>query len=460
MSGVIATKTNEAEAPLTVNDLLAYMEAGNKPADAWRIGTEHEKFLYHKDTRAPVTYESPDGKDIKTLLQVLADRHAWTLVKEGEMIVGVTKGKYSINLETGGQIELSGAPLPDMHLVARELHTYLDEVRKICADLDIGIMGIGLNPKMSEKDITILPRPRYQAMFQDETTAGGQRWGLLTAAVQCNMDYASESDMIKKFRVSLALQPITTALFANSPFYAGRPSGLLSQRYHFIHSDKHKTQRQVLEAAFDPGFNFRSYVNFIMNQPMKMFVRDGQYVTPKAGSFGDLMQGRLGGFEGQHATHTDFLAHISTIHTDVRLRNYIEQRGADGGQSRLLVAMPALWTGLLYDSVALDEAYQMIKNWTVNDMMYLRDHVSRSGLRTRFKVFNSVRGIALEMIKIAYRGLRNRTVKNDYSEDETMYLDRLMYFVATGRTPAEYLLDSYHHRWSQNIDRVMQECSF
>ncbi|HRJ13111.1 MAG TPA: glutamate-cysteine ligase family protein, partial [Alphaproteobacteria bacterium] len=272
MTGAIAAKINETEAPLTINDLMEYMVAGCKAPDAWRIGTEHEKFLYRKDTRAPVTYESPDGKDIKTLLQVLADRHAWTLVREGEMIVGVTKGKYSINLEPGGQIELSGAPLPDIHLVARELHTYLDEVRKICADLDIGIMGIGLRPKVSEQEIPPLNRPRYKALFSDENYANHQRWGMLTAAVQCNMDYSSETDMIKKFRVSLALQPVVTALFANSPFYRGRPSGNLSQRYHFVQTDTQQAQRSVIETAFDTGFDFQSYIDFATSRPVRFIL--------------------------------------------------------------------------------------------------------------------------------------------------------------------------------------------
>lgn len=460
MTGAIAAKTNDAEAPITHNDLMEYMQSGCKAPDAWRIGTEHEKFLYHKDTRAPVSYDSEDGRNIRNLLEVLADRHAWTLVKEGDMIVGVTKGKYSINLETGGQIELSGAPLADMHLIARELFTYLDEVRKISADLGIGILGIGLRPKASEKDLPMLQRPRYEALFHDENTANARRWGMLTAAVQCNMDYGSEMDMIKKFRVSLALQPVVTALFANSPFYNGRPSGYLSQRYHFVQSDTHKTQRSVIDAAFQPGFDFKSYVDFAISRPVRFVPRDGKYQLAKGGNFADFMNGKLPGFEGQYATQTDWLAHLSTIHTDVRLRNYIEQRGADGGQSRLLIALPTLWTGLLYDSVALDEAYQLIKTWTVNDLMYLRANVARSGLRTRFRVFNSVRGLALEMVKIAYRGLRNRARKNDYAEDETMYLDRLMYFIASGKTPAEYLLNSYHHRWSQSIDRVIDECSF
>ncbi len=463
MTGAIAQKmpaNDTAIQPLTMRDLQEYMQSGCKAPAQWRIGTEHEKFLYHKDTHAPATYDGHDGRNIKNLLEILADRYAWTLVREGEMVVGVTKGKYSIVLETGGQIELSGAPLADMHMTARELHNYLDEVRSVCNELNLGMMGIGLRPKVLEDNIPLITRPRYATMFANAATADKKRWALMTAAVQTNIDYGSESDMIKKFRVGLALQPIVTAMFANSPFLAGQATPLLCQRQAYVHKASHEIQQKLLHVAFDAGFDFQNYLRFIVQQPITMLLSGNEYEAPRGGSFEDLMAGKLSGHDGRHATLNDFLLHLSTIHSDVRLRNYIEMRGADAGQWRMLIALPALWTGLLYDSSALDEAYQLIKHWSVQDMMHLRANVARTGLNTRFRLVQNVRRTALDVLKIAYRGMRNRAIKNDYGEDETIYLDRLIYFVASGRTPAEHLLSSYHNRWGQNIDRVIDECSF
>ncbi len=457
MSGLISGNSETIESR---DQLTAYFESGCRTPDQWRIGTEHEKFLYRRDTKEPIAYDDADKGGIKQLLEILADRHAWTLVKEGDMPIGVTKGKYSINVETGGQIELSGAPLPDIHLAARELHIYLDEVRKICSEFNIGIMGIGLHPKWREDQLKFVERPRYAAMFADPETAEQKRWGLLTCAAQANLDFGSEEDMRNKLRVALALQPIVTAVFANSPFYAGKPAENLSQRYAFIQRAVQTPQIQMIKTAFSRGFGFENYADFVMQQPVRLVVQDGNYFAPKSGTFADFMQGRLPDAEGLLPTMADFQAHLSTIHTDVRMRNYFEVRGADAGQWRMLIALPALWTGLLYDSVALDQALQLIKGWTPKDMMYLRQGVAKSALKAKFGIFKDVGHIANEMLKIARIGLRNRARKNDFGEDETIYLDRMLAFIATDKSPAEHLLESYHDIWGQDIDRVIDECSF
>jgi glutamate--cysteine ligase len=437
--------------------LVEYVASGSKPASEWRIGTEHEKFAYRKSDLRPLPYDGPDG--IGAMLNGMT-RFGWQPVSEGGHVIALTKDRCNITLEPGGQFELSGAPLVTLHETCNEVNEHLDQVRAVGRELGVAMMGMGFNPKWARADIPWMPKGRYKIMgdYMPKKGTLGLDMMLRTSTVQVNLDYASEDDMIKKFRVSLALQPIATALFANSPFTEGKPNGFLSYRSH-VWTDTDGDRCGDIPFVFDLSFTFERYVDWLLDVPMYFVYRDGRYIDASGQSFRDFLDGRLPALPGEKPLMTDWVDHMTTAFPEVRLKRYLEMRGADGGRWRRLCALPALWTGLLYDVSALDAAWDLVRDWTNEERAILRRDVPRHGLQTVFRR-REVKDIAQEMLTIARAGLKSRARRDAWGDDETHFLDTLFAIAETGESPAHELLELYHGRWGGSVDPAFEELAY
>ncbi len=437
-------------------ELVAYMAAGGKPPADWRIGTEHEKFGFHTADLSPVPYGGHSG--IAALLGEMSTRFGWEPVLEGEHIIALNDPSCalggSITLEPGGQFELSGAPLRDLHETCHEVNTHLHQVREAGEALGIGMLGLGFSPKWRRDQIPIMPKGRYAIMagYMPKVGTLGLDMMLRSCTVQVNLDFSDEADMVKKLRVSLALQPIATALFANSPFTEGKPNGFLSFRSE-IWRDTDQARTGMLPFAFEPGMGFERYVDYALDVPMYFVYRDGRYVDCAGASFRDFMAGKLAQLPGERPTIPDWADHLTTLFPEVRLKRFLEMRGADGGPWRRLCALPALWTGLFYDAASLDAAWELVKDWTEEERQALRDAVPRQGLNAPFRD-GTMLPIARDVVQIAQQGLANRRRLNQSGDDETGFLDSLEDIVASKITPAELLLRRYEQEWEGDIDKI------
>jgi glutamate--cysteine ligase len=438
-------------------DLIADLARGCKPVEQWRIGTEHEKFAFRWSDCRPLPYDGPDG--IGAVLGGLTE-FGWDGIYEGETLIGLRKGGASVTLEPGGQIELSGAPVANIHQTCDEVNSHLEEVKTVTERLGVGLIGLGFNPKWRREDISWMPKGRYKIMGAYMPTKGklGLDMMLRTCTVQVNLDFASEADMVKKFRVALALQPIATALFANSPFTEGKPNGFVSYRSH-IWTDTDPDRCGILPFVFEDGMGFERYVDYLLDVPMYFVYRDGKYIDASGQSFRDFMMGKLPALPGELPAMGDWSDHLTTAFPEVRLKQFLEMRGADGGPWRSLCALPALWVGLLYDTTALDAAWDLIKDWTLEEHTALRDEVPRSGFATPFRD-RTVRELSCEILAIARAGLKRRNVPDRMGENEAGFLATLEENAETGKTPADFLLDDYHERWNGDIDRIYAECAY
>jgi glutamate--cysteine ligase len=444
------------------DDLVSWIAAGEKPADLWRIGTEHEKFVFHTDTLGPVPYEGERG--IRALMEALMARYGWLPITEGENIIALRRPDGepggTISLEPGGQFELSGAPLENLHETAAETEKHLNEVLDVGEDLGIGFLGMGFSPKWTLADTPRMPKRRYAVMTRYMPQVGSRGLDMMyrTATVQVNLDFANEADMVKKLRVSLALQPIATALFASSPFTEGKPNGLKSLRSEvWLDTDKKRTG--MLPFAFEDGMGYERYVDYALDVPMYFVYRDGNYIDVAGASFRDFMGGKLKALPGERPTLDDWSDHLTTLFPEVRLKRFLEMRGADGGRWKRICALSAFWVGLLYDSSALDAAWDLVRSWSAEERDELRRRVPATALQTRFRD-TTVGEIARDAIRIARYGLRRRQRINPLSQDETVYLATLECLAASGRTVADELLECYEGPWGRNIDHIFEEFAF
>src|SRR5438094_6335508 len=422
--------------------LFAYHESGNKPPAAWRIGTEHEKFVFRRSDLCRVPYEGPDG--IGALLQGMT-RFGWKpVIEKGNVIALSNDSRCSITLEPGGQFELSGAPLETVHQTCDEVHEHLRQVREVCDELGLGMIGLGFDPKWRREEIPFMPKARYRIMRDYMPKKGklGLDMMLRTCTVQTNLDFGSEADMVKKFRVSLALQPLATALFANSPFVEGKAVGFKSYRSH-IWTDTDPDRCGMLPFVFEDGFGFERYTDYMLDVPMYFVYRDGKYIDASGQDFKSFLKGKLPARPGELPTLNDWADHVTTAFPEVRLKRYLEMRGADSGPLPALNALPALWVGLLYDQSALDAAWDIVKDWTVEDHDYLRSHTPRAGLATKFQGL-PLSDLAREVVEIAHAGLRARKRLDAHGNDETIYLAPLDRAVASGLAPADELLAKWN----------------
>lgn len=428
--------------------------SGEKSPSSWLIGTEHEKFGFCLDDLSPPPFDGERG--IEALLKSLTRFH-WQENQENGRTIGLSRQGASISLEPAGQLELSGAAVPTIHATYAETHAHLREVNEVAAELGLGFLAMGFQPKWARNDMPWMPKERYRIMRRYMPIVGQLGLDMMTrtCTVQVNLDYANEDDMIKKFRVALALQPVVTALFADSPFTQGRPNGYLSYRSHvWTQTDPQRTG--MLDFVFEPGFGYERYVDYLWNVPLYFVHRDGRYYDVAGKPFSQLVAGQLSALPGVRACLGDWLDHMTTAFPEVRMKKYLEMRGADCGSFERICALPALWVGLLYNSCALDAAWDLTKRMSREDRHALRQGVPSHALALPYGS-GTVRDLAKEMLAIAREGLRRRACLNDQGQDESCYLDVLDAIVLSGVTPAEEKLRRYVNRWGQQIDPIFND---
>jgi glutamate--cysteine ligase len=460
----MSSPSHVAESPLTDRrELVEYMARGARPREAWRIGTEHEKFGFRLDDLRPPTFDGERG--IEALLQGLT-RFGWTPVHEriGQgpaRVVALTRGDASVTLEPAGQLELSGAQLETIHQTCCEVDSHLGEVKSVADTLGLGFLGMGFQPKWRRQDMPWMPKGRYAIMLRHMPRVGnlGLDMMLRTCTIQVNLDYASEADMAKKFRVGLALQPLATALFANSPFTEGKPNGYLSYRSH-IWSDTDPARTGMLPFVFEDGFGYERYLDYALDVPMYFVYRDGKYIDAAGQSFRDFLKGELPALPGEKPRATDWTDHLSTAFPEVRLKSFLEMRGADGGRWSKICALPAFWVGLLYDSQALGAAWDEVKHWSLEERQRLRDEVPKLALNAVTPSGETLRELGGRILDIAAAGLGARNRLNAAGDNESGFLDPLRDIVARGTTPAELLLARYHGEWGGDVRHIYEELSF
>ena len=447
--------------PLTFEDLVAWFDEGSKPKSDWRVGAEHEKFVFRLGTHDPVAYAPapPEQGGIKALLDGLT-RFGWTPVNEAGAVIALERGKANVSLEPGGQFELSGAPLETIHDICEETGQHLTEVKTVADELGVGFLGLGYTPIWRRDQVPVMPKGRYKIMREYMPKVGGMGLDMMfrTCTVQANLDFGSEADMVAKFRVSLALQPVCTALFANSPFKEGKPSGFLSARAN-VWTDTDPDRTGMLDFVFADGFGFETYANYALNVPMYFAKRGDRYIDLSGRSFRDFMDGKLAELPGERPSIKDWADHTTTIFPEVRLKQYLEMRGADSGPWSALCALPALWMGIFYDSAALAAAWDLCKHWKIEDHERLRADVARLGLKAQI-AGRSVQDVARDMLAIAREGLKRRNRLSGGMVDETNYLSQLDEIADSGITQAERLLDLYNGPWAGDVSKVFESHAY
>jgi glutamate--cysteine ligase len=447
--------------PLSIEKLVAWFDAGAKAEADFRVGAEHEKFVFHSADHSPVAYQGADG--IHALLEGLM-RFGWEGAYEpsdqGPVLIGLSRGKENISLEPGGQFELSGAPLHTMHDICEETGQHLEEVKTVASALGLGFLGLGFSPIWRRDQVPAMPKGRYNIMRAYMPKVGGQGLDMMfrTCTVQANLDFASEADMVAKFRVSLALQPIATALFANSPFTEGKPNGFLTARAN-VWTDTDADRTGMLGFVFEDGFGYERYAEYALDVPMYFIKRMGRYVDLSGRSFRAFMNGTLDERPGERATLADWVDHTSTLFPEVRLKQYLEMRGADAGPWSRLCALPALWTGILYDPPAQAAAWDLCKHWTLEDRAGLIRDVPKMALGATV-AGRKVKDVATDMVAIAREGLKRRANFSGGLVDETGYVAELEEIAESGITPAERLLALYHGAWKGDASEVFEAFAY
>ena len=435
--------------------LVAPMQSGEKPRDRWRIGTEHEKIVFARSDHHAPSYAEQGG--IRDLLLALG-QYGWEPVLEGGNVIAMSGADGTVSLEPAGQLELSGAPLENLHQTCAETGRHLEQVKAIGEKFGLGYLGLGMWPDKRREELPIMPKGRYDIMLRHMPRVGsmGLDMMLRTCTIQVNLDYASEADMAKKFRVGLALQPLATALFANSPFLEGKPNGFLSYRSH-IWSDTDPHRTGMLPFVFEDGFGYERYVDYMLDVPMYFVFRDGKYIDAAGQSFRDFMAGKLPALLGELPTESDWIDHLSTAFPEVRLKSFLEMRGADGGPWNRICALPALWVGLLYDDAALDAAWDLVKHWSMDEREDLRNAVPKLALDAPIPGGGTLKDLAADALAIARAGLNARGKLNASGDTEAGFLAPLDEIIASGKVPAQRLLDAYHGEWNGAISRVYEQ---
>jgi glutamate--cysteine ligase len=456
----MTTRTEDKASPTVESraDLLSVFEGGEKVRADWRIGTEHEKFVYRRDDHRAPSWDEPGG--IRDLLMGLT-QFGWSPVLEKGKVIALAGTDGTISLEPAGQFELSGAPLENLHQTCSEAARHLGQCKMIGDRLGLGFLGTGMWPDKTRGDLPVMPKGRYKIMLDYMPKVGtlGLDMMLRTCTIQVNLDYSSEADMVKKFRVGLALQPVATALFANSPFTEGRPNGYKSFRSH-IWEDTDPDRTGMLPFVFEDGFGYERYCDYMLDVPMYFVFRDGAYIDVAGESFRDFLDGKLPQLPGEKPRLEDWIDHLSTAFPEVRLKSFLEMRGADGGRWSRICALPALWVGLLYDDQALDEAWELVRHWTIEAREVLRHAVPKLALDAVTPDGETMREFAGRVLAIASDGLTRRAMLNSAGDNESGFLDPLREVVATGMTPADRLLARFHGEWGGDVSRIYEEFSF
>ncbi|MEO0398600.1 MAG: glutamate--cysteine ligase [Pseudomonadota bacterium] len=439
-------------------DLAAYLAAGEKPKSAWRLGTEHEKFIYCRETLQPVGYDGPNG--VRAVLEALAEKTGWAIIAEDGRPIGLKGEGASVSLEPGGQVELSGAPLDNVHQTCAEVHRHLDAVKAVAEPMGISFLGMGVTPTWKRDDMPKMPKSRYDIMRAYMPKRGDLGLDMMhrTCTVQVNLDYSDETDMALKFRTALALQPIATALFANSSLLERAATGFASWRAH-IWTDTDPDRTGLLDFVFEDGFGYERYADYMLDVPMYFVRRDNRYLDASGQSFRDFLDGRLPAAPGEKPTIADWEDHLSTTFPEVRLKQFLEMRGADSGPWGRICALPAFWVGLLYDADALNAAWHLAKNWSRETREAARIDAARLGLKAMIEG-RTIRDISLDLLAISREGLRRRAAPGSIDADETPFLDPLQAIAESGVTTGEYAAHRFVVELDQNERLLLEENSF
>ncbi|WP_028749942.1 glutamate--cysteine ligase [Rhizobium mesoamericanum] len=457
----MARDTTDQTPLSSVQELTDYLAVGSKPKERFRIGTEHEKFAFFRADNSPVPYFGEAS--ISALLKGLQQKSGWDAIMDGDNIIGLGEpnGMGAISIEPGGQFELSGAPLETIHETCKESNAHLATLREIAEPMGIRFLGIGGSPKWTLAETPVMPKSRYEIMTRYMPKVGSKGLDMMyrTCTIQVNLDFSSEADMRKKMRVSMKLQSLATALFASSPFTESKLNGLLSWRGE-IWRDTDNNRSGLLDFTFRDDFGFHDYVKWALDVPMYFVVRDGHYYDCTHVTFRQFMNGALKGeIAAWEPTMGDWTNHLSTLFPDVRLKRFLEMRGADGGPWRRICGLPAFWVGLLYDDAALEDADMLTKDWTFDEVNALRDAVPSQGLRAKFRG-HELYETAREVIAVSKAGLRARNKLNKEGQDETIFLAPLDEVMAKKATLAEDLLALYHGRWNGSVAPVFEEYQY
>jgi glutamate--cysteine ligase len=420
------------QTPLTsVSELSAYLATGPRPADQFRLGTEHEKFGFFRADHSPVPYEGEAG--IGAILTAMQERLDWEPIMDGGNIIGLGEqsGMGAISIEPGGQFELSGAPLETLHQTSAETEAHMALVKEITEPMGISFLGMGGSPKWTRAETPRMPKSRYNIMTNYMPKVGTKGLDMMyrTSTIQVNLDFSSEEDMAQKMRVSMKLQSVATALFAASPFTDGTPNGLQSWRGE-IWRDTDNRRAGTLPFVFKPDFGYLDYVEWALDVPMYFIVRDGKYHDCTHVTFRQFMNGALKGEVADWAPNLgDWTNHIS--------------------------ALPAFWVGLLYDQTALNDADALTADWTFEDVIAMRDAVPAQGFDARI-AGRSVLDVAREALRISRAGLKARGRLNAAGEDETKFLAPVDAIAASGRTIASEMLARYHGEWNGSVEPIFE----
>ncbi len=447
--------------PIERHEQMAeYLSDGCKPKSDWRIGTEHEKFGYCKDSLKPLPFEGE--RSIKAVLEGLRDGHGWAPVMEGEHLIGLEKDGANVSLEPGGQLELSGAPLETIHQTCDEVNAHLKDVKDIADKIGVGFIGLGAAPIWKHEDMPLMPKGRYKLMdgYMQKVGTMGTTMMRRTCTVQVNLDFGSEADMVQKLRVALALQPVATALFANSPFLDGKPNGHKSWRSR-VWRDLDADRTGMLPFVFEDGFGFEAWVDYALDVPMYFVYRDGKYINALGQSFRDFLKGELPALPGETPTLSDWADHLTTVFPEARIKKFIEMRGADGGPWRRLCALPAFWVGLMYDQSALDAAWDLVKDWDHETRQGLRVAAAEAGLQAEAGGVK-MHELSREVVNIAEAGLKARAMPGagGLVPNETHFLNALKESLDSGQVPADELLEAYHGSWDGDLTRIYSDFSY
>ena len=454
------------QTPIESRDaLVGWIAVGEKPQADFRLGTEHEKFPFYRADLAPVPYEGRPDKGqggIRALLEGMRAKTGWEPIEDAGALIGLydPNGGGAISLEPGGQFELSGAPLETVHQTAAELDLHLEQVKAVAEPHGIGFLGLGMSPRWSLAETPVMPKSRYKIMTRYMPQVGTRGLDMMyrTCTVQVNLDFASEADMVRKLRTCIALQPVATALFANSPFTEGRPNGRLSERSE-IWRDTDNNRAGMLPFVFEDGMGYDRYVDYALQVPM-YFVKRGETYHDVAGAdFRALLEGRLPQLPGERATMSDWANHLSTIFPEVRLKRFLEMRGGDVGGRDHIIAFSAFFVGLIYDSASLDAAWDLAKGWSAAERQQLRDDVPARGLDSVI-AGKSLRDIAREALAISRQGLSRRNRLDDRGRSEAIHLDLLDERLASGRVAAQDWLARFNGPWGGNVDPVFKDAAY
>lgn len=457
-----APPVTSAEVVESKDQLVAWFASGEKPPAAFRIGTEHEKFVYHRADLSPAAYEGETG--VRALLERMACPD-WELVAEDGRPIALAGRNAcaggSVTLEPGGQLELSGAPVETLHETCAEAARHLRHVKQAAQPLDLGVVGLGFHPTLPRDAAPWMPKGRYRIMrdYMPKRGALGLDMMLRTCTIQTNLDFSSEADMRLKLRAALALQPAATALFANSPFTEGRPNGFQSYRS-WIWTDTDPDRCGAPEAVFEDGFGYERHVDWLLDVPMYFVFRDGRYIDAAGQSFRDFLAGRLPALPGEKPRISDFADHATTVFPEARLKKYIEMRGADGGPWSRICALPAFWVGLMYDAPTLHAAWDLVKTWTMDDHRALRLSTPRLGLRAPIPGGRLMLDLCRDLVALAGQGLRARARRDAGGEDETGFLADLRAIAESGRSPADEQLELFHGPWGGHVDPIFRAFAY